>query len=130
MTIRRVLQRVSPLWLGLAISGFFLSLFFVLESALGRWDELLSGDEFDPLARVSGGILRDVRIVIVHCLLTGYVAGAFLHTLRSGRRTVLALQNVLDCTRAECEELAASGHGEVLCCEFDIPSWILRSLES
>ena len=108
MTTRSVLQRASPLWLGLAISGFLLSLFFVQESALGRWDVLLSGDEFDPLARVSGGILRDVRITIVHCLMTGYVAGAFLHTLRGGQRTVLALQNVLDCTRAECEELAAS----------------------
>ena len=118
MATRKILQRLSPLWLGLAISGFLLSLFFVLESVLGRWDVLLSGDEFDPLARVSSGILRDVRIVIVHCLLTGYVAGAFLQTIRSGQRTVLALQNVLDCTREECEGLAAtvrlSGRGLLL----------------
>lgn len=108
MATRKILQRVSPLWIGLGVSTFLLIVFFVAETALNRWDALLSGDDFDPLARVSTGILRDVRIVIVHCLLTGYVVGAFLQTIRSGQRTVLALQNVLDCTREECVGLAAT----------------------
>ncbi len=108
MTGSTALQRVSPLWLGLSVGAFLLGLFFVLESVLGRWEVLLSGDHFDPLARVSSGILRDVRITIVHCLLTGYVAGTLLYTLRSGRRTVLTLQDRLDCTREECEKLAAT----------------------
>jgi len=108
MTTNNLLQRISPLWLGLAISSFLLIVFFVAESVLGRWDALLSGDDFDPLARVSGGILRDVRLAIVHCLMIGYITGAFLQTLRNGQRTVLELQGVLDCTRRECEELAAT----------------------
>ena len=108
MTGSTALQRVSPLWLGLSIGAFLLGLFFVIESVLGRWEVLLSGDEFDPLARVSSGILRDTRIAIVHCLLTGYVSGALLYTMRTGRRTVLTLQDRLDCTREECEALAAT----------------------
>ena len=75
---------------------------------LGRWEALLSGDDFDPLARVSSGILRDVRLAIVHCLMIGYVIGAFLQTLRNGQRTILELQGVLDCAPKECEELAAT----------------------
>jgi len=80
----------------------------VTEGVLGRWDLLLAEGEFDALARVSGGILRDVRLAIVHCLLIGYLPAAFLHVLRSGRRTVLVLRGALDCTREECETLAAS----------------------
>ncbi|MEN8184659.1 MAG: hypothetical protein ABFS46_19220 [Myxococcota bacterium] len=75
---------------------------------LGRWDLLLAERDFDPLARVSGGILRDLRLAIVHCLLIGYVPAAFLYVLQSGRRTVLMLQGALDCTHEECEALAAS----------------------
>ena len=108
MARRKLLQRISPLWLGLTISSFLLVIFFVLESVLGRWDALLSGDDFDPLARVSSGILRDARIAIVHCLMIGYLVGAFLQTLRNGQRTVLELQGVLDCSPQECAELAAT----------------------
>jgi hypothetical protein len=60
------------------------------------------------LAYVSGGVLRDVRLAIVHCLLIGYLPAAFLHVLRSGQRTVLVLRGVLGCTREESETLAAS----------------------
>lgn len=106
MTAGKYLLRMSPFWLGLGISSFLLGGFFVSESVLGRWDALLSGEDFDPLARVSSGILRDVRIAIVHCLVLGYLIGAFLQTLQNGQRTVLELQNVLDCTAEECAELA------------------------
>lgn len=108
MTIGKALQKISPLWIGVAISAFLLALFFSAESLLGRWEALLTGDVFDPLARVSGGVLRDVRISIIHCLLVGYISGAFLYTIRSGRRTVLELRGALDCTREECRDLAAA----------------------
>lgn len=108
MTTNSLLQRISPLWLGIGISSILLVIFFVAESLLGRWDALLAGDDFDPLARGSTGILRDVRIAIVHCLMIGYVTGAFLQTLRNGQRTVLELKDMLDCTPEECEALAAT----------------------
>lgn len=108
MTSRTRIDRISPLWLGIGISGTLLALLLVAESALGRWDELLAGPGFDPLARVSSGILRDLRLAIVHCLLIGYLPAAFLYVLQSGRRTVRVLQGALDCTREECEALAAS----------------------
>lgn len=108
MTYKSKLERTSPLWLGIAISGSLILILLVNETALGRWDLLLVEGELDPLARVSTGVLRDVRLAIVHCLLVGYVPAAFLHVLRRGRRTVLSLQGALDCTREECETLAAS----------------------
>jgi hypothetical protein len=101
-------ERISPLWLGIGISGSLLVIMFVMETALGRWSGLLIGGEFDPLAKVSEGMLRDVRITIVHCLVIGYLPAALLHALRSGRHTVLALQRSLDCTVEECNSLAAS----------------------
>jgi len=66
----------------------------------------LIGGEFDPLARVQGGMLRDTRIAIVHCLMAGYLPAALLYVMRNGRRTVLILQKVLICTPEECEKLA------------------------
>ncbi|MDH3611995.1 MAG: hypothetical protein OES10_01855 [Gammaproteobacteria bacterium] len=108
MTYRGIPERISPLWLGIGISGSLIAILFVTESVLGRWDLLLAEGEFDALARVSGGILRDVRLAIVHCLLIGYLPAAFLHVLRSGRRTVLVLRGALDCTREESKTLAAS----------------------
>ena len=51
-------------------------------------------------------MLRDIRIAIVHCLVTGYLLAALLYAIRSGRRTVLVLQKVLACTSEECEALA------------------------
>jgi len=108
MTYRGVVERISPLWLGIGISGSLIAILFGTETALGRWDALLAGGEFDVLARVSSGVLRDVRLAIVHCLMIGYLPAAFLHVMRSGRRTVLVLQSELACTREECEMLAAS----------------------
>ena len=106
MTGHRFIDRISPIWLGVGISGSLLLLMFLIEMVTGRWTGLLIGGEFDPLARVSEGILRDTRIAVVHCLVVGYLPAALLYALRSGRRTVLVLQNVLDCSRAECEALA------------------------
>ena len=108
MTYREIIERISPLWLGIGISGSLIVVLLVTETALGRWELLLVEGEFDALAHVSGGVLRDVRLAIVHCLLIGYLPAAFLHVLRSGRRTVLVLRGVLGCTREECEALAAS----------------------
>ena len=108
MTNRRMIERISPLWLGIGISGSLIAILFAIETVLGRWDVLLAGGEFDPLARVSSGVLRDTRLAIVHCLLIGYLPAAFLHVVRNGRRKVLALQGALDCTREECDSLAAS----------------------
>ncbi len=108
MTYREIIERISPLWLGIGISGSLIVILLVTESVLGRWELLLLEGEFDALARVSGGVLRDVRLAIVHCLLIGYLPAAFLHVLQSGRRTVLVLRGVLGCTRQESEILAAS----------------------
>ena len=94
-------ERISPLWLGIGISGFLLVVLFVTESMLGRWSEVLVGGEFDALAVVQTGVLRDVRLAIVHCLLIGYLPAAFLHVLRNGRRTMFILQKALDCTQRE-----------------------------
>ena len=108
MTFREIIERISPLWLGIGITGSLIVILLVTESALGRWELLLVEGEFNALARVSGGVLRDVRLAIVHCLLIGYLPAAFLHVLRSGRRTVLVLCGALDCTREEAASLAAS----------------------
>jgi hypothetical protein len=108
MTFRTRIDRISPLWLGIGISGTLIAILLVTETVLGQWDGLLAEGEFDALARVSSGILRDLRLAIVHCLLIGYLPAAFLFVLQSGRRTVLVLQGALGCTREECEALAAS----------------------
>ena len=108
MTNPSMIERVSPLWLGIGISASLIVILLVTETTLGRWEALLAGDEFDGLARVSSGVLRDLRLAIVHCLLIGYLPAALLHVLRSARRTVYLLQNALNCTREECEALAAS----------------------
>jgi hypothetical protein len=105
---RALTQRISPWWLGIGISGSLLLIMFVIETVLGRWSGFLVGGEFDPLATVSQGMLRDLRIAIVHCLVIGYLPAAFLSVLRNGRRTVLVLRETLDCTREECENLSAS----------------------
>ena len=108
MTHRGLVERISPLWLGIGISTSLLVILAVAETVQGRWDGLLAGGDFNALASVSGGILRDLRIAIVHCLIIGYLPAALLHVLRSGRRTVLVLQDSLNCTREECEALATS----------------------
>ena len=102
------IDRVSPLWLGIGISGSLILMLFTSETLLGRWDLLLVDDDFDPLARDPTGVLRDVRIAFVHCLLAGYLPAALLHVLRHGKRTVARLQGALDCTREECDRLAQS----------------------
>jgi len=108
MTNRSLIERISPLWLGIGISGSLIVILFVIETYLGRWGEIMTGGEFDPLAQVSTGVLRDIRIAVVHCLVMGYLPAALLHVMQSSRRTVLVLQGALDCTRRECETLAAS----------------------
>ena len=106
MNWRKALDRVSPVWLGFAISGSLLVIFLVLETAFGRWDALRADGNFNPFARVSTGVLRDTRLAIVHCLLVGYLPAALLHAMRKGKRTVLILQDALQCTREECVALA------------------------
>ena len=108
MANQSMIEKLSPLWIGLGISGSLIVILLTTETALGRWDALLAEGEFDVLARVSEGVLRDVRLAIVHCLVAGYLPAAFLQVMQSGRRTVLTLQGTLDCTRKECENLAAS----------------------
>ncbi len=102
------MARVSPLRLGLAISGVLVAALLISETVLGRWSGLLQEGPLQPFARRPEGILRDLRLAVVHCLLVGYLPAAFLHVLRSGRKTVLALQEALACTSAECRELADS----------------------
>lgn len=102
------MERVSPLWLGIGISGTLIFVLLVTETLLGKWDAILIAGELDAFARVSQGPLRDIRIAIVHCLQAGYLPAAFLYVLQSSRRTVLTLQDELDCTREECESLAGS----------------------
>lgn len=106
MNWRNTFDRVSTVWLGIMISGSLIVIFLVLETAFGRWDALRADGNLSPFARVSTGVLRDIRLAIVHCLLIGYLPAAFLHAMRNGRRTVLKLQNALRCTREECVALA------------------------
>lgn len=102
------MKKLSPLWLGIAIAGSLLAALFFVEILLGRLGGALVDGEFDALARVEGGVLRDLRIAIVHCLVMGYLPAALLHLVRSGQRTVRRLKDTLDCTPEECEALAAS----------------------
>jgi hypothetical protein len=92
----------------LAISGVLLLAFLVWETTHGRWDGFAVALRSDALYRQPGGILRDFRIAIVHILLAGYLPAALVAVLRSGRRTVYELQDLLDCSPAECSALAAS----------------------
>lgn len=62
MASRAFTQRISPLWLGIGISGSLLVILCLFETALGRWSGLLTGGEFDPLARDAEGMLRNFRI--------------------------------------------------------------------
>ena len=101
-------QRISPLTVGLTVSGILLAVYVSLGFKLGRWELLLAGGDFDALARVSSGILRDTRIAIVHCLIMGYLPAALLYVRRSGHRTVFRLQTALDCSAEECARLAGS----------------------
>lgn len=102
------IDRVSPLWLGIGISASLVALLFISETLLGRWDLLLAGDDFDPLAREPTGVLRDLRIAFVHCLLVGYLPAALLYVLQHGKRTVARLEGALNCTQQECDRLARS----------------------
>ena len=102
------MERVSPLWLGIGISGTLILILLVTETLLGKWGAILIAGEFDAFARVSSGPLRDLRIAIVHCLQVGYLPAAFLYVLQTSRRTVFVLKDSLDCTAEECETLAES----------------------
>ena len=98
----------SPLRLGLTISSVLLLVFLISETLLDRWPALAVASQDGALARQYIGVLRDFRIAVVHCLLVGYVAAAFLTVVQGGRKTVRALQAALDCTPEECEALADS----------------------
>jgi hypothetical protein len=100
-------RKISPLWLGIIISGSLLVIFLVTETILGRWAQIPTAGGFDALAS-SSGVLRDIRLAIVHCLVMGYLAAALLYAVTSARRTVLMLQDALSCTRQECEVLSTS----------------------
>ena len=108
MAKRRTLNGVSPFWLGIGISGSLLVLLLVTETMQGRWEALHIDGDFNPLARSPTGVLRDLRLAIVHCLLAGYLPAALLHVIQSGRRQVLLMQEALSCTREECEALSAT----------------------
>ena len=108
MMKRRMFEKISPTWLGIGISGTLLVILLVTESLLGRWDEVMIAGEFNAFANVTEGVLRDVRIAVVHCLQIGYLPAAFLYVLKNSRRTVLVLQEALHCTAEECEKLADS----------------------
>lgn len=103
-----MIERTSPLWLGLGISGMLILILLAVETALGRWELFLVDGELDLFAKVSEGVLRDIRIALVHCLQVGYLAAAFLFVMRNTRQTVFELQDALDCSSEECETLAAS----------------------
>ncbi len=99
---------MKPLRLGLTVSGVLLLALLVSELVFDRWPAIAQASQDGALARQGEGILRDLRIAIVHCLLAGYLPAAFLAVLRNGRRTVFALQGALDCTPEECGALADS----------------------
>lgn len=101
-------QTLSPWKLGLGITAILLVAFLVWETAFDRWPELARRAEAGALARQPEGTLRDFRIAIVHILMAGYLPAALLAVLQGGRRTVLELQDVLDCTDEECAALADS----------------------
>ena len=108
MKTNKWITKISPLWLGISISGGLLLILLVNETVQGRWAGLMVDGEFDALATVSDGILRDLRLAIVHCLIAGYLPAAILHVIRTGQRTVYHLQGALSCTDEECDSLAAS----------------------
>lgn len=98
----------SPLRLGLAISGVLLLGLFASETLLQRWPGIAAYSAGGALARQTEGILRDLRIAVVHCLLAGYLPAALLAVVQGGRQTVLSLQRALDCSPEECRKLADS----------------------
>ena len=108
MNAKSPLDKVSPLWLGIGISTTLLLTLLVSETLLGRWHVISTGEHFDALARVSTGPLRDFRIAFVHCLAAGYLPAALLQVMRGGKRTVMILQNALDCSPSECRKLSES----------------------
>jgi hypothetical protein len=61
MAGRAFIDRISPISLGVGISLSLLALLVVSETVLGRWDALLAGEDFNPLAREPTGVLRDLR---------------------------------------------------------------------
>ncbi|MEJ2482330.1 MAG: hypothetical protein P8049_04210 [Gemmatimonadota bacterium] len=106
---RRIrLPRISPVKLGLTITGVLLVVFLAWETMNGRWAPFMEAMRGERLYRQPGGILRDFRIAIVHILLAGYLPAALLAVVQTGRRTVFELQGALACSADECEALAAS----------------------
>jgi hypothetical protein len=98
----------SPIRLGLTVAAVMLVGLALSETALDRWPAILQAAQNGALSRQDEGILRDLRIAVVHCLLAGYLPAALLMALAGGRQTVLSLRRALDCTPEECGALAAS----------------------
>jgi hypothetical protein len=105
---RKRFEEVPPWKLGVGISAALLVGFLVWETAFDSWPELARRAEAGALAKQPEGTLRDFRIAIVHILMAGYLPAALLAVVQGGKRTVLQLQDALDCTDEECEALAAS----------------------
>ena len=105
---RNHLSSISPLKLGLSISGVLLVVFLAWETAFDRWPAVIDAAHAGALSRQPVGILRDFRIAVVHVLMVGYLPAALLAVVQGGRRTVYELQGALDCTDEECAALASS----------------------
>ena len=72
-----MIERISPLWIGIGISGSLIVILLATETLLGRWDALLVDGEFDALAYFSNRVLRDIRLAIVLCLVAGGILEKF-----------------------------------------------------
>ena len=68
---------LAPFWTGVLLALGFLSMFFAVELALGRFSE------YDV-----GTYREDLRVAVVLCLLAAYLPTAWLYSVRSARRTV------------------------------------------
>ena len=99
---------VSPLKLGLGITGVLLVTFLAWQTAFGQWPGIVDAARAGALSRQPTGTLRDFRIALIHVLLIGYLPAAFLAVIRGGRSTVFELKGALDCTEEECKALASS----------------------
>jgi len=80
---------LDPSWLGILFAALLVTLFFGSELAMGRISLLAAAP--DPLAE-----LRNVRLTVIHCLLTAYVPTAYALLILRSRRTFAELRPVLE----------------------------------
>ena len=90
--------RLHPVLLGLGISGALVFGLLMQEVLTGRLMVIL-GPESPPLG------LDNLRIAVVHCLMTGYLPAAVLSLLRGMRRTINELEGDLVST----EDISVAG---------------------